>query len=84
MLSPFDFKFTDARVKVLKKTTISLRGYTYDVFEVETTHDLVRVTTWVDDTGNVLCERVAVLGFALTSTREPLPHETSGSPRPVP
>lgn len=84
MLSPFAFEFTDADVKVTKKTTINLRGHDYDVFEVETTHDLVNVTTWVDDTGNVLRERVTMLGFALISTRKPLPHEPPKSPDRAP
>ena len=76
MLSIPAFQFTNAYVTVTKKTTITLRGHRYRVFEVETRHNLGKVTTWVDDAGNVLREQV----FNLVFTREPLPHEMSGRP----
>ena len=76
MLSIPAFQFTNAYVTVTKETTITLRGHRYRVFEVETRHNLGKVTTWVDDSGNVLREQV----FNLVFTREPLPHEMSGRP----
>ena len=76
MLSIPAFQFTNAYVTVKKKTTILLRGHRYPVFEVETRHDLGKVTTWVDASGNVLREQA----FNLVFTREPLPHEMAGRP----
>jgi len=70
------FQFGDAFVTVKRKTTITLRGHEYSVFEVETRHEMGRVTTWVDESGNVLREQA----FNLVFTREPLPHELTGRP----
>ena len=76
MFNPFSFQFTTAYVTVKRRTRLLLRGHWYPVFEVETRHDVGKLTTWVDRSGNVLRERA----FNFVFTREPLPHELTGRP----
>jgi len=73
-LNPYTFQFTSAYSTVTELTTLKLRGHTYEVFVVETELGVGGSTgkTYVDRSGNVLCEQT----YSLLFTREPLPHES--------